>query len=408
MVFNLSYGGQESVNYHCPEELCTIEYPTLDEAIRLSMDESTAEDCIVFYGRVDSRAAFKNLPIAKNQWRWLVMKAEHPITRQEFYFCDKTVPFGSSTSCRNYQITSEGIAHIYRYKTGGKLCQYLDYGLVMKALSRELCNQLIGQYIQLCQYIGMPVAHDKMIWATPIITFLGMLINSINRTIAIPLEKRNQALHEIDIILRKKKITVRQIQQIVGLLNFFCRAVFPGRAFTQRLYAKTRGLKQHHHVQVDSEMKADLEVWNTFITEEPLSIFRPFVDFSVEILAEDLDMASDASASGANAVGGYYKNHWFQGFWGTNPIDQFDTSIVFCELLGVVATALLYGVYFQNRRVRIKCDNQSIVSMVNRSSSKVKECMELIRILTAHSLKFNYKIFAKFVDTKNQTAKLTL
>ena len=72
-------------------------------------------------------------------------------------------------------------------------------------------------------------------------------------------------------VLDKKKITVKQVEKLTGTLNFLTRAIFPGRAFTRRLYAKismreNKGfkLKGHHHIYVDSEMKKDCNMWGNF------------------------------------------------------------------------------------------------------------------------------------------------
>ena len=35
---------------------------------------------------------------------------------------------------------------------------------------------------------------------------------------------------------RTKKLTIKKLQQICGLLNFLSRAIVPGRTFTRRLY----------------------------------------------------------------------------------------------------------------------------------------------------------------------------
>lgn len=42
--------------------------------------------------------AFRNVPIRVQDFRWLIMKAEHPVTGEIFYFVDKALPFGSSRS----------------------------------------------------------------------------------------------------------------------------------------------------------------------------------------------------------------------------------------------------------------------------------------------------------------------
>lgn len=46
-------------------------------------------------------AAFRHVPIRVQDFKWLVMKAEHPITGEVYYFVDKALPFGSSRSDPN-------------------------------------------------------------------------------------------------------------------------------------------------------------------------------------------------------------------------------------------------------------------------------------------------------------------
>ena len=55
---------------------------------------------------------------------------------------------------------------------------------------------------------------------------------------------------------------------------------------------------------------------------------------------------------------------------------------------------------FKNHRIVLFCDNESVVSMINGSSSRCRNCMVLIRLLTAESITRNVRIFAKHVGTK--------
>ena len=94
---------------------------------------------------------------------------------------------------------------------------------------------------------------EKTEWATQIIIFLGMLINTVTQTISVPIEKRDKALQQLTKVLDSRKVIVLQLLQLTGLLNFISRAIVPGRAFTRRMYAKFSNskLKQHHHIWVD-------------------------------------------------------------------------------------------------------------------------------------------------------------
>ena len=201
-------------------------------------------------GKSDVKSAFRNLPICKKDWCLLVMKATNPVDLKTYYFVDKCLPFGASISCALFQEVSDAIAHIYRYKTGSDVVNYLDdYFFV--ALLKKMCDDLIDQFLSICREIGMPISMDKTFGGCTQIVFLGLLIDTIRQMIFIPQEKVNAAERLIKETFAAKKITIKKLQKLCGTLNFFARCIIPARAFTRRLYAKTAGnnLKAHHHVR---------------------------------------------------------------------------------------------------------------------------------------------------------------
>ena len=159
------------------------------------------------------------------------------------------------------------------------------------------CNRQIETFLDVCQNIGMPVNFDKTFWASTCLTFLGLLINTVTQTVSLPKEKIEKAYQLINRVLsgKGKKLTLHQLQQICGYLNFLCKAVVPGRAFTRRLSSHTSGvLKPHHHIRITEEMKLDLEMWKIFL-RHPSAYCRPFLDFSTKVTSTDLDFYTDAS-----------------------------------------------------------------------------------------------------------------
>ena len=61
--------------------------------------------------------------------------------------------------------------------------------------------------------------------------------------------------------LSRSKLSLVKIQSLVGLLNFACSVVVPGRCFLRRLIEITRGLrKPHHRERVTTSAKADMQM----------------------------------------------------------------------------------------------------------------------------------------------------
>ena len=66
--------------------------------------------------------------------------------------------------------------------------------------------------------------------------------------------------------MHAKKVTLKQLQSLIGLLNFACNVVSPGRTFCRRLINATIGVdKSYFKIRVTKSIKADLNVWLQFL-----------------------------------------------------------------------------------------------------------------------------------------------
>ena len=194
----------------------------------------------------------------------------------------------------NFQRVSNAVETVLRHKSGHETINDLDDFLFL-AISKIVCGGIVNQFLSICSEIRFPVALDKTCWASTVIVFLGMIMDSHNRIIAVPADKRDKALHLLHGLLASKKTTVLKLQHIAGIFGFLCKAVYPGRAHTRRFPSKTKGLKQCHHARVDQEMRQDSLMWVNFLTDNTNSVNRPFVDFSKTLYAEEIKFFSDAS-----------------------------------------------------------------------------------------------------------------
>lgn len=298
--------------------------------------------------------------------------------------------FWASISCAHFQKVSNAISHIVQSKIqeNCKSCQvlpqsdtaglpvgqninYLD-DFLFPALTPLWCNQFIQQFIDICAQINFPLSMDKTEWATQLITFLGMLLDTINQLIGIPAERIDKALEQLRYVMLAKKVTARTIQSLAGLLNFLCKAIVPGRTFVRRMYDSISGLQQHHHLRVSSLMRDDCVMWIQFLNS-PSVFARPFMDFESKLKAEDIQLFTDASrALEGKGFGCYYGEigQWTYQTWEAQFVEECDPSIQFLELYALVVAIKLCGHHFKNRRIEVNCDNESVVTMVNHSTSK--------------------------------------
>ena len=86
LIFHLSYdfpvSKQKSINAHTDKEHCRVKYRDLDEAVRIGLqlleNQKRGSAKKIFSLKTDLSAAFRMIPLARNCWKWLLMKARNP------------------------------------------------------------------------------------------------------------------------------------------------------------------------------------------------------------------------------------------------------------------------------------------------------------------------------------------
>ena len=148
------------------------------------------------------------------------------------YFHDKCLPMGCSASCalfeNNFFIfgmersASESIEH------------YADDFLFAGRADSSECTNLMSNFSSLCQELGVPLAVEKTIGPSCVITFLGLEIDTLEIVIKIPPPKLSEVQQKLIETLNKKKITLKDLQSLTGLLNVCALAIPAVRAFNRR------------------------------------------------------------------------------------------------------------------------------------------------------------------------------
>ena len=398
LIFHLSYpkNSQYSVNANTPQDLCKVNYQEFEEAVRLCLE--AGKGC--YAGKSDFSSAFRHLPINPEFWKFLVMKAKNPKDQVWYYFVDKCLPFGSSRSCALFQKFSDAISHVMTKLTGKRNVNYLDdYFFV--ALLKAMCNGQIDKFVQICKKIRFPISIDKTFYGSTRIVFLGLLIDTYRQIVCIPQDKLLTGKFIIDKALMKRSITLWQLQQICGFLNFLSKAIIPGRAFTRRMYTFGSGVRAKHlHIPMNHELKQNLKCWQFFL-KQPQAFSRPFFEFDTYLRAEEVDLSSDASRNPELGAGGICGNEWFIFQWNEDFIKEKEPSIAYLELFAVTVIVLLWLKKFKNKTISLACDNQAVVYMVNSTSSNCKNCMFLIRLIVLECLIQNVKLTARYIRSKD-------
>lgn len=183
------------------------------------------------------------------------------------YYIDKAMPMGCSIVCSAFETFSTFLDWALRFRTNSSgVTHYLDDFLLMGKPSTGECASLLEAFSFLAQELGVPLAADKTKGPTMRLTYLGIELDTIAQSSRLPGEKVTALKETILQTLPLKKVTLRQIQSLLGHFDFACRVVSPGRPFCSCLARLSAGLKHpHHRVRLPNSVKADLEIWIMFL-----------------------------------------------------------------------------------------------------------------------------------------------
>ncbi|XP_062586413.1 uncharacterized protein LOC134248007 [Saccostrea cucullata] len=154
--------------------------------------------------------------------------------------------------------------------------------------------------------IGVPLKQEKTVPPTTVLTFLGLEFDTNMMEIRLPIDKLQKLRAQISLYKQRKKITLYELQSLVGLLNFACAVVQPRCTFLRRLIDLTKGLrKPRQRCRLNKEAKADLEAWSLFL--QNFNGKSSFLEDAWQT-SVTLQLYTDASGLG---FGGVFGNRWF-------------------------------------------------------------------------------------------------
>lgn len=93
-----------------------------------------------------------------------------------------------------------------------------------------------------------------------------MVIDSNRMELGLPQDKLLRIRQLLITFLALKKVTLRELQSLLGLLTFAWKVIPMGRAFSKGLYRATCGFKPpFDRIRLTKDIKADLRIWLGFL-----------------------------------------------------------------------------------------------------------------------------------------------
>ena len=96
----------------------------------------------------------------------------------------------------------------------------------------------------------------------------GIEIDTIHMQMRLPQDKLASARLQVDAMCQRKKVSLREIQSLIGTLIFACKVVVPGRTFLRRLIDLIKGVSNpNHSIRLNAVARLDLSAWKLFLDQ---------------------------------------------------------------------------------------------------------------------------------------------
>ena len=380
LIHHLSYPKGSSVNDGIDSERTRVCYATIDDAINLI--KLAGPGC--FLAKTDIKSAFRIIPISPADYNLLGMQW------RGLYYYDRCMPMGCSSSCLTFETFSSAVEWIAKQKLNIDHILHLLDDFLIVAPSVTLCQDQLDLFLRLCSYVGIPMAPEKTCGPATTLSFAGIELDSICSEARLPLDKIQKCTQLISEFLGRKKVSLKEVQSLTGLLNFACSVIKPGRAFLRRLIDLTIGIRSPHHlIRLNKEVKEDLKVWLSFLAE-----FNGRSFFINDTWQNSSKLGLYTDASGALGFGAVFGNRWCYGKW---PPDWAYRNIAILEFYPIVLSLYLWGCAMGNQCVLFFTDNEALVHVINKQSCKDKTLMIFVRQLVSICLQHNIVFKAKHI-----------
>lgn len=388
-ISNLSFNSPlTSVNGFIPSEERATEYPSFFE-VASSMVEIGLQR--VYMGLFDVFAAYRNLRIACEDWRFGVIAWRDLVTHDKQFWLDAALVFGGASGCRIYNRFGQVLGwvlqtHCFDLEDGVTITQilkrYLDDHLLLCASFAQL-EAVLDRMLALMAHLNVPVKDVKTIRGVVEMKFLGYFW--CPRLDLVSLDPVRWASVEADLrvlmdLLWDYAASAHDLRCVVGLLVWSTRVIPAGKVFTRGLHqvislykATSMPAAQARRVRVVDDARietalADLDWWLELCVTFRLGGSRPLGVSISEVVTPKVWTVSecglvfhcDASNRG---LGGFMDGHPSGHFWvfvplprgitlswsktsrsrGTqNPDDPKSVSSGYCEAAGLLLSLLTF------------------------------------------------------------------
>ena len=258
-----------------------LKYPTLETI--LQKVRSKGKGCLLY--KRDIKRCYRQIPVCWGD----ISHLGYSIDRHMFF--DLCLPMGLSSSAYICQRITSSIAYIANNQ-GTDVCNYLD-----DHMGVSLVETAHRDFITLGQVIHDCGAEENEVKACPPETAMecvGVLVDTVEMSTYVTPDKVKTTTVLLQSWLKQTEATKRDLQCLIGTLNFLVPCIPFSRVFMNRLLQQLRGLKRNQVFSITAETQAEVKWWITALSAFNGKSFCPLQEWS----EPDEVVACDASLIG--------------------------------------------------------------------------------------------------------------
>ena len=305
------------------------------------------------------------------------------IIEGRLYF-DKMVPMGVRTGPYIAQRVSSAITWIVQQ------VMYFLLNYVDDFVGAELGETAWAAYnflTKLLRDLWVQTSPEKRVPPTTRLEFLGTTFDSKTMTMEVPPQKLAEIKEELEKWKVKEKATRKDIESLIGKLQFAARCVRPGRIFLARLINWLKTTTRNRHYMVDMQARKDIMWWHKFM-EQYNGVSLMWLH---RVPGTDVLMATDANLTG---YGGISQQEYFKGRFPEHLKGQ---NIAILELWAVLMGIKLWQSRFKGKYFWIHVDNEAVATVLNTGASKNKHMQTLLREIAYIAAQNQFMLKAKHI-----------
>ena len=188
LILDLSSPPHRSVNDGINPQLCSVQYPTVDQAIAHILGLRPG----AMLAKVDIAHAFRNIPVHPEDRHLLGMSWGGKV------YLDLTLPFGLRSSPKIFTAVADALEWTFFKQGVSWSTHYIDDFLKMGQPDTTECRDNLELILRTCEWLGVPLKREKIEGPSAVLTFLGIALDTEHREICLP----EQKLEELKALIR--------------------------------------------------------------------------------------------------------------------------------------------------------------------------------------------------------------